>query len=81
MVNHLVFYMRKYLEVQLEFSCNFLLGRERAVQEMRRLGFSTTSLPSSSPLSSTLRSPSRSPERACSVTTERTEKYVIKSVA
>uniref|UniRef100_A0A670YCB8 Centrosomal protein 135 n=1 Tax=Pseudonaja textilis TaxID=8673 RepID=A0A670YCB8_PSETE len=48
--------------------------RERAIQEMRRLGFSTTSVPTSSPLSSTLRSPSHSPERAFSVTTERTER-------
>uniref|UniRef100_A0A8C7E7I2 Centrosomal protein 135 n=1 Tax=Naja naja TaxID=35670 RepID=A0A8C7E7I2_NAJNA len=48
--------------------------RERAIQEMRRLGFSTSSVPTSSPLSSTLRSPSHSPERAFSVTTERTER-------
>ncbi|ETE64800.1 Centrosomal protein [Ophiophagus hannah] len=47
--------------------------RERAIQEMRRLGFSTSSVRTSSPLSSTLRSPSHSPERAFSVTTERTE--------
>ncbi|XP_039187079.1 centrosomal protein of 135 kDa-like isoform X1 [Crotalus tigris] len=52
--------------------------RERAIQEMRRLGFSTTSLPTSSPLSSTLRSPSHSPERAFSVTTERTENSEVK---
>uniref|UniRef100_A0A8D0HJ81 Centrosomal protein 135 n=1 Tax=Sphenodon punctatus TaxID=8508 RepID=A0A8D0HJ81_SPHPU len=37
--------------------------RERAIQEMRRHGL-TTSLRTSSPLSSTLRSPSHSPERA-----------------
>uniref|UniRef100_A0A8D2Q8S3 Testis specific 10 n=1 Tax=Varanus komodoensis TaxID=61221 RepID=A0A8D2Q8S3_VARKO len=49
--------------------------RERAIQEMRRHGLSTTSLHASSPLSSTLRSPSHSPERAL---TERTDKYVIK---
>ncbi|XP_070613332.1 centrosomal protein of 135 kDa isoform X5 [Erythrolamprus reginae] len=52
--------------------------RERAIQEMRRLGFSTTSYPTSSPLSSTMRSPSRSPERAGSVTTERTENSEVK---
>ncbi|KAF7248355.1 hypothetical protein EYD10_05957 [Varanus komodoensis] len=46
--------------------------RERAIQEMRRHGLSTTSLHASSPLSSTLRSPSHSPERAL---TERTDKY------
>ncbi|NWQ74150.1 CP135 protein, partial [Columbina picui] len=37
--------------------------RERAIQEMRRHGLSTSSLRASPPLSSTLRSPSRSPER------------------
>ncbi|KAM9381604.1 centrosomal protein of 135 kDa [Phaethornis superciliosus] len=36
--------------------------RERAVQEMRRHGLSTSSLRASPPLSSTLRSPSHSPE-------------------
>ncbi|NWW97974.1 CP135 protein, partial [Caloenas nicobarica] len=38
--------------------------RERAIQEMRRHGLSTSSLRASPPLSSTLRSPSRSPERS-----------------
>ncbi|XP_066041868.1 centrosomal protein of 135 kDa [Chamaea fasciata] len=38
--------------------------RERAVQEMRRHGLSTSSLRASPPLSSTLRSPSHSPERS-----------------
>ncbi|NWZ31563.1 CP135 protein, partial [Asarcornis scutulata] len=38
--------------------------RERAIQEMRRHGLSTSSLRASPPLSSTLRSPSQSPERA-----------------
>ncbi|KAJ7326713.1 hypothetical protein JRQ81_016472 [Phrynocephalus forsythii] len=47
--------------------------RERAIQEMRRHGLSTSSLRASSPLSSTLRSPSRSPERALTVTTEQTD--------
>ncbi|XP_009072711.1 PREDICTED: centrosomal protein of 135 kDa [Acanthisitta chloris] len=37
--------------------------RERAIQEMRRHGLSTSSLRASPTLSSTLRSPSRSPER------------------
>ncbi|NXQ90069.1 CP135 protein, partial [Nyctibius grandis] len=37
--------------------------RERAIQEMRRHGLSTSSLHASPPLSSTLRSPSHSPER------------------
>uniref|UniRef100_A0A8D2PYD3 Centrosomal protein 135 n=1 Tax=Zosterops lateralis melanops TaxID=1220523 RepID=A0A8D2PYD3_ZOSLA len=37
--------------------------RERAVQEMRRHGLSTSSLRASPPLCSTLRSPSHSPER------------------
>ncbi|XP_061494239.1 centrosomal protein of 135 kDa-like [Rhineura floridana] len=50
--------------------------RERAIQEMRRHGLSTSSLRASSPLSSTLRSPSHSPERALTVTTERTDKKV-----
>ncbi|XP_066488243.1 centrosomal protein of 135 kDa isoform X2 [Tiliqua scincoides] len=48
--------------------------RERAIQEMRRHGLSTTSLRrDSSPLSSTLRSPSHSPERAPAGTIERTD--------
>uniref|UniRef100_A0A8C3LSW6 Centrosomal protein 135 n=1 Tax=Chrysolophus pictus TaxID=9089 RepID=A0A8C3LSW6_CHRPC len=38
--------------------------RERAIQEMRRHGLSTSSLRASPPLSSTLRSPSRSPDHA-----------------
>ncbi|XP_058694161.1 centrosomal protein of 135 kDa isoform X2 [Poecile atricapillus] len=38
--------------------------RERAIQEMRRHGLSTSSLRASPPLSSTLRSPSHSPERS-----------------
>ncbi|NWT27203.1 CP135 protein, partial [Cardinalis cardinalis] len=37
--------------------------RERAIQEMRRHGLSTSSLRASPPLSSTLRSPAHSPER------------------
>ncbi|XP_063166215.1 centrosomal protein of 135 kDa isoform X3 [Candoia aspera] len=52
--------------------------RERAMQEMRRHGISTSSLQNLSPLSSTLRSPSHSPDRAFSVTTERTENSEIK---
>ncbi|XP_021387150.1 centrosomal protein of 135 kDa isoform X1 [Lonchura striata] len=44
--------------------------RERAIQEMRRHGLSTSSLQASPPLSSTLRSPSRSPERSAAGTTE-----------
>uniref|UniRef100_A0A8C0H9D5 Centrosomal protein 135 n=1 Tax=Chelonoidis abingdonii TaxID=106734 RepID=A0A8C0H9D5_CHEAB len=36
--------------------------RERAIQEMRRHGLSTSSVRTSSPLSSTMRSPSHSPE-------------------
>ncbi|KAM6076245.1 LOW QUALITY PROTEIN: centrosomal protein of 135 kDa [Chlamydotis macqueenii] len=44
--------------------------RERAVQEMRRHGLSTSSLRASPPLSSTLRSPSRSPERTIVRTTD-----------
>ncbi|NXH51541.1 CP135 protein, partial [Rhabdornis inornatus] len=38
--------------------------RERAIQEMRRHGLSTSSLRASPPLTSTLRSPSHSPERS-----------------
>ncbi|XP_078250816.1 centrosomal protein of 135 kDa isoform X2 [Pogona vitticeps] len=52
--------------------------RERAIQEMRRHGLSTSSLRASSPLSSTLRSPSHSPERALTVTTEQTDNSEIK---
>ncbi|XP_062991870.1 centrosomal protein of 135 kDa [Elgaria multicarinata webbii] len=52
--------------------------RERAIQEMRRHGLSTSSLRASSPLSSTLRSPSHSPERALTITTERTDNSEIK---
>ncbi|RLW08998.1 hypothetical protein DV515_00002782 [Chloebia gouldiae] len=44
--------------------------RERAIQEMRRHGLSTSSLRASPPLSSTLRSPSRSPERSAARTTD-----------
>ncbi|XP_065490319.1 centrosomal protein of 135 kDa [Caloenas nicobarica] len=44
--------------------------RERAIQEMRRHGLSTSSLRASPPLSSTLRSPSRSPERSVGRTTD-----------
>ncbi|XP_068536474.1 centrosomal protein of 135 kDa isoform X3 [Anas acuta] len=52
--------------------------RERAIQEMRRHGLSTSSLRASPPLSSTLRSPSQSPERAAVRTVEEatTEKNV-----
>lgn len=42
--------------------------RERAIQEMRRHGLSTSSLRASPPLSSTLRSPSHSPDRAVAKT-------------
>uniref|UniRef100_A0A8C4YM63 Centrosomal protein 135 n=1 Tax=Gopherus evgoodei TaxID=1825980 RepID=A0A8C4YM63_9SAUR len=45
--------------------------RERAIQEMRRHGLSTSSVRTSSPLSSTMRSPSHSPERAIVRTTDR----------
>lgn len=44
------------------------VGRERAIQEMRRHGLSTSSLRASPPLSSTLRSPSHSPERSAGKT-------------
>ncbi|KAL9852385.1 centrosomal protein of 135 kDa isoform 3-T8 [Geothlypis trichas] len=44
--------------------------RERAIQEMRRHGLSTSSLRASPPLSSTLRSPSHSPERGAASTAE-----------
>ncbi|XP_005501252.2 centrosomal protein of 135 kDa [Columba livia] len=63
---------------QLQTDCDFLkrqltterFERERAIQEMRRHGLSTSSLRASPPLSSTLRSPSRSPERAVGRTTD-----------
>ncbi|EMP25116.1 hypothetical protein UY3_17797 [Chelonia mydas] len=45
--------------------------RERAIQEMRRHGLSTSSVRTSSPLSSTMRSPSHSPEHAIVRTTDR----------
>ncbi|NXJ60987.1 CP135 protein, partial [Rostratula benghalensis] len=56
---------------QLQTDCDILkrqltterFERERAIQEMRRHGLSTSSLRASPPLSSTLRSPSHSPER------------------
>ncbi|XP_040451973.1 centrosomal protein of 135 kDa isoform X5 [Falco naumanni] len=56
---------------QLQTDCDVLkrqltterFERERAIQEMRRHGLSTSSLRASSPLSSTMRSPSHSPER------------------
>ncbi|NXM01270.1 CP135 protein, partial [Tyrannus savana] len=56
---------------QLQTDCDVLkrqltterFERERAIQEMRRHGLSTSSLRASPPLSSTFRSPSRSPER------------------
>ncbi|KFQ49339.1 Centrosomal protein of 135 kDa, partial [Pelecanus crispus] len=56
---------------QLQTDCDVLkrqltterFERERAIQEMRRHGLSTSSLRASPPLSSTLRSPSPSPER------------------
>ncbi|NWI96599.1 CP135 protein, partial [Pitta sordida] len=56
---------------QLQTDCDILkrqltterFERERAIQEMRRHGLSTSSLRVSPPLSSTLRSPSHSPER------------------
>ncbi|XP_046796443.1 centrosomal protein of 135 kDa isoform X9 [Gallus gallus] len=44
--------------------------RERAIQEMRRHGLSTSSLRASPPLSSTLRSPSHSPDRAVARTAD-----------
>uniref|UniRef100_A0A8C8E7E5 Centrosomal protein 135 n=1 Tax=Otus sunia TaxID=257818 RepID=A0A8C8E7E5_9STRI len=55
---------------QLQTDCDVLkrqltterFERERAIQEMRRHGLSTSSLRASPPLSSTLRSPSHSPE-------------------
>ncbi|NWV09340.1 CP135 protein, partial [Ptilonorhynchus violaceus] len=57
---------------QLQTDCDVLkrkltterFERERAIQEMRRHGLSTSSLRASPPLSSTLRSPSHSPERS-----------------
>ncbi|KFV69044.1 Centrosomal protein of 135 kDa, partial [Dryobates pubescens] len=56
---------------QLQTDCDVLkrqltterFERERAIQELRRHGLSTSSLRASPPLSSTLRSPSHSPER------------------
>ncbi|NXL47106.1 CP135 protein, partial [Podilymbus podiceps] len=56
---------------QLQTDCDVLkrqltterFERERAIQEMRRHGLSTSSLRASPPLSSTLKSPSHSPER------------------
>nr|XP_034956941.1 centrosomal protein of 135 kDa-like [Zootoca vivipara] len=50
--------------------------RERAIQEMRRHGLSTTSRRASSPLSSTFKT-SHSPERTVTVVTEQADKYVI----
>ncbi|KAI1238313.1 hypothetical protein IHE44_0013034 [Lamprotornis superbus] len=44
--------------------------RERAIQEMRRHGLSTSSLRASPPLTSTMRSPSHSPERSAARTAE-----------
>ncbi|XP_027491243.1 centrosomal protein of 135 kDa isoform X3 [Corapipo altera] len=63
---------------QLQTDCDVLkrqltterFERERAIQEMRRHGLSTSSLRASPPLSSTFRSPSRSPERSVVRTTE-----------
>ncbi|XP_069487721.1 centrosomal protein of 135 kDa [Ambystoma mexicanum] len=56
--------------------------RERAVQELRRHGLSTSSVRTSSPLSSTLKSPSLSPERSILRSTERgTDKFSDKSVS
>ncbi|NXU38695.1 CP135 protein, partial [Drymodes brunneopygia] len=57
---------------QMQTDCDILkrkltterFERERAIQEMRRHGLSTSSLRASPPLSSTLRSPSHSPERS-----------------
>uniref|UniRef100_A0A8C0EZK7 Centrosomal protein 135 n=1 Tax=Bubo bubo TaxID=30461 RepID=A0A8C0EZK7_BUBBB len=57
---------------QLQTDCDVLkrqltterFERERAIQEMRRHGLSTSSLRASPPLSSTLRSPSHSPEQS-----------------
>ncbi|XP_061226529.1 centrosomal protein of 135 kDa isoform X2 [Neopsephotus bourkii] len=64
---------------QLQTDCDTLkrqltterFERERAIQEMRRHGLSTSSLRASPPLSSTLRSPSHSPERSSVRTTEK----------
>ncbi|XP_052537852.1 centrosomal protein of 135 kDa isoform X3 [Tympanuchus pallidicinctus] len=71
---------------QLQTDCDVLkrqltterFERERAIQEMRRHGLSTSSLRASPPLSSTLRSPSRSPDRAIVGTADQgaTEKNV-----
>ncbi|KAM6346411.1 centrosomal protein of 135 kDa-like [Podargus strigoides] len=63
---------------QLQTECDVLkreltaerFERERAIQEMRRRGLSTSSLRASPPLSSTLRSPSHSPERTRVRTTD-----------
>ncbi|KAJ1215190.1 hypothetical protein NDU88_002799 [Pleurodeles waltl] len=56
--------------------------RERAVQELRRHGLSTSSVRTSSPLSSTLKSPSLSPERSILRLTDRgTDKAGEKSVS
>ncbi|KAM9236683.1 centrosomal protein of 135 kDa [Leptosomus discolor] len=63
---------------QLQTDCDILkrqltterFERERAIQEMRRHGLSTSSLRASPPLSSTLRSPSHSPERTIVRTTD-----------
>lgn len=56
--------------------------RERAVQELRRHGLSTSSVRTSSPLSSTLKSPSLSPDRSILRSTDRgTDKSGEKSVS
>ncbi|XP_017677485.1 PREDICTED: centrosomal protein of 135 kDa isoform X3 [Lepidothrix coronata] len=63
---------------QLQTDCDVLkrqltterFERERAIQEMRRHGLSTSSLRASPPLCSTFRSPSRSPERSVVRTTD-----------
>ncbi|XP_017600126.1 PREDICTED: centrosomal protein of 135 kDa isoform X3 [Corvus brachyrhynchos] len=63
---------------QLQTDCDVLkrkltterFERERAIQEMRRHGLSTSSLRASPPLSSTLRSPLRSPECSTVRTTD-----------
>ncbi|KAM4052055.1 centrosomal protein of 135 kDa isoform 3-T3 [Anomaloglossus baeobatrachus] len=56
--------------------------RERAVQELRRHGLSTSSIRTSSPLTSTMKSPSLSPERSILRSVERgSDKSAEKSVS
>ncbi|KAG9479793.1 hypothetical protein GDO78_011698 [Eleutherodactylus coqui] len=56
--------------------------RERAVQELRRHGLSTSSIRTTSPLTSTMKSPALSPERSILRTVDRgSDKSAEKSVS